>query len=58
MFTRSMYQTPDMLAQHNALERVAELADAGSLRTTLSTGLSPFSAATLRRAHAMVETAT
>jgi hypothetical protein len=34
---------------------VAELADAGSLRTTLSTGLSPFSAATLRRAHAMVE---
>ena len=55
MFTRSMYQTADMIAQHDALERVAELVDAGSLRTTLTTELSPFSAATLRRAHAMVE---
>ena len=55
MFTRPLFQTPDMIAQHDALERVAELVDAGSIRTTLSAELTPFSAATLRRAHAMVE---
>lgn len=55
MFTRPLFQTPDMVAQHDALERVAELVDAGSVRTTLSAELTPFGAATLRRAHAMVE---
>jgi NADPH2:quinone reductase len=55
MFTRPLFQTPDMIAQHDALERVAELVDAGSVRTTLSAELTPFGAATLRRAHAMVE---
>ena len=55
MFTRPLFQTPDMIAQHEALERIAELADAGSIRTTLTAELSPFSAATLREAHAMVE---
>jgi NADPH:quinone reductase-like Zn-dependent oxidoreductase len=44
-----------MIAQHDALERIAALADAGSIRTTLSAELTPFNAATLRRAHAMVE---
>jgi NADPH:quinone reductase-like Zn-dependent oxidoreductase len=55
MFTRPLFQTPDMIAQHDALERIAALADAGSIRTTLSAELTPFNAATLRRAHAMVE---
>lgn len=55
VFTRPLFQTPDMIAQHEALERIAELADAGSIRTTLTAELSPFSAATLREAHAMVE---
>jgi NADPH:quinone reductase-like Zn-dependent oxidoreductase len=44
-----------MIAQHDALERIAELVDAGSLRTTLATELGPIKADTLRRAHAMVE---
>jgi NADPH:quinone reductase-like Zn-dependent oxidoreductase len=55
MFTRPLFQTPDMIAQHDALERIARLVDARSLRTTLTIELGPINAATLRRAHAMVE---
>jgi hypothetical protein len=36
MFTRSLFQTPDMIEQHNLLGRVAALIDEGVLKTTLS----------------------
>ncbi|MFC6082188.1 zinc-binding alcohol dehydrogenase family protein [Sphaerisporangium aureirubrum] len=55
MFTRPLFEPPDMIAQHDLLERVRELVDDGVLRTTLTTSLEPIDAATLRRAHAMVE---
>jgi zinc-binding alcohol dehydrogenase family protein len=55
MYTRSLYQTPDMLAQHHILNRVADLVDAGAIQSTLTTRLAPFTAATLRQAHALVE---
>ncbi|WP_327006743.1 zinc-binding alcohol dehydrogenase family protein [Dactylosporangium sp. NBC_01737] len=55
MFTRSLFQTPDMIAQHELLDRVADLVDAGAIRSTLATRLSPIDAATLTRAHEMVE---
>jgi NADPH:quinone reductase len=55
MFTRALYETDDMIAQHDLLERVAELVDAGTIRTTLTTELGPIEAATLRRAHEMIE---
>jgi zinc-binding alcohol dehydrogenase family protein len=55
MFTRSLYETHDMVAQHNLLDRVGELVDDGTLRTTMTTELGPIDAATLRRAHEMVE---
>jgi NADPH:quinone reductase len=55
MFTRSMYQTADMIEQHNLLNRVAELIDAGTIHTTLTERLSPITAENLRRAHALVE---
>jgi zinc-binding alcohol dehydrogenase family protein len=55
MFTRSLFQTPDMIAQHDLLDRVAELVDAGTIRSTLTAQLSPITAATLTRAHEMVE---
>jgi zinc-binding alcohol dehydrogenase family protein len=55
MFTRPLHETDDMIAQHDLLERVAELVDAGTIRTTLSTELGPIEAATLRRAHEMLE---
>jgi hypothetical protein len=34
MFTRAIYQTPDVIAQHRILEDVAALVDAGVLGTT------------------------
>ncbi len=55
MFTRPVYGTPDMIEQKRLLERVAELVDAGAIRTTLTTAIDDFSAAGLRRAHQLVE---
>jgi NADPH:quinone reductase len=36
MFTRSMYQTPDMVEQKRVLERVAQLVDEQRIRTTVT----------------------
>ena len=55
MFARSKYGTPDMIRQHELLGRVAELIEAGRLRTTATTYRSPIDAATLREAHALQE---
>lgn len=55
MYTRSLYQTPDMGEQGRILDEVAGLADAGTIATTMTELLSPIDAATLKRAHAMVE---
>jgi NADPH2:quinone reductase len=55
MFTRSMYETPDMIAQKHLLERVAELVDEQRVRTTLTRAIADFSASGLRQAHALVE---
>jgi NADPH2:quinone reductase len=55
MFTRSQFETPDMAEQGRLLARVAALIDAGELRTTLTQTLSPINAATLRDAHARIE---
>ncbi len=58
MFTRSTFQTPDMIRQHELLGEVARLVDAGQLRTTLRERIAPISAANLRRAHGMLESGT
>ncbi|KTT17740.1 zinc-binding alcohol dehydrogenase family protein [Pseudacidovorax intermedius] len=55
MFTRSMFETPDMAAQGALLAEVAALADAGRLRTTLGEHYGRIDAANLRRAHAFIE---
>lgn len=55
MFTRAQYRTPDMIAQHRILARVAALVDAGALRTTITETLTPINAANLRAAHARLE---
>lgn len=55
MFTRSTFQTDDMIAQHNMLEDVANLIDNGVLRTTLGEMLGTINAANLKRAHALLE---
>ncbi|WP_430910725.1 zinc-binding alcohol dehydrogenase family protein [Methylobacterium sp. sgz302541] len=55
MFTRSMFGTPDLAEQGRLLNEVSRLVDAGALRTTLAETLGPIDAATLKRAHALIE---
>jgi NADPH:quinone reductase len=55
MFTRSLYQTPDMIGQHDLLCEVARLVDDGLIRTTLGETMGKIDAATLKKAHALVE---
>lgn len=58
MFARAMFQTADMIEQHKLLTYVAGEIDAGRIRTTLDTVLSPINAENMRKAHALVETGT
>ncbi|MCP9630465.1 zinc-binding alcohol dehydrogenase family protein [Rhodopseudomonas palustris] len=55
MFARSTYETADMIAQHDLLDEVAGLIDAGVLRTTLDQTYGTINAASLKRAHALIE---
>ncbi|PIO99961.1 zinc-binding alcohol dehydrogenase family protein [Pleomorphomonas carboxyditropha] len=55
MFTRSLFETPDMGEQGRLLTEVARLVDAGRLRTTVTEVLRPINADNLRRAHAIIE---
>ncbi|POA52842.1 MULTISPECIES: zinc-binding alcohol dehydrogenase family protein [unclassified Pseudomonas] len=55
MYTRSLFETPDMQQQHVILTRVAELIDAGTLKTTVGEHFGRIDAANLRRAHALLE---
>jgi zinc-binding alcohol dehydrogenase family protein len=58
MFTRSTFATPDMIEQHRLLSEAADLIDAGVLRTTMTANFGPLGAASLRRAHAQLESGT
>jgi alcohol dehydrogenase len=51
MFTRAMFQTPDMIQQHELLKEVAHLVDAGRLITTMTRHGGILSPATLAAAH-------
>lgn len=55
MFTRAIYETPDMIAQHRILEELATLLDRGTLRSTLAEHYGTINADNLRRAHALIE---
>jgi len=55
MFTRSSFQTPDMIGQHHLLDDVADLVDKGVLRTTLDQTFGTINAGNLKRAHALLE---
>jgi NADPH2:quinone reductase len=55
MFTRPLFSTPDMIEQHNLLNKVSELVDAGNIRTTLSQTVGAINAANMKKAHSMVE---
>ncbi|KMO76151.1 zinc-binding alcohol dehydrogenase family protein [Mycolicibacterium obuense] len=55
MFTRAMFETPDMIEQQKLLTRAAELVDQGTLSTTVTKTITDFSAAGLAEAHRDVE---
>jgi zinc-binding alcohol dehydrogenase family protein len=55
MYTRSMFETPDMIEQHRILSRVAELIDGGVLKSTVAENFGAINAANLRRAHQLLE---
>jgi zinc-binding alcohol dehydrogenase family protein len=56
MFTRSLYGTSDMEIQGTILAAIATLVETGKVRSTVTTRLKGMDGATLRQAHALVET--
>jgi zinc-binding alcohol dehydrogenase family protein len=55
MFTRPLFQTPDMIEQHRLLNEVSRLVDAGTLRTTMTANAGRIDAEGLKRVHGLVE---
>lgn len=55
MFTRSMFETADVLEQNKLLTEVSRLVEAGKIKTTLGDTFGTINAANLRRAHALIE---
>lgn len=55
MFTRSIYETPDIAEQGKILDTVADLVDDGRIRTTLTERLGPINAANLKAVQARLE---
>jgi zinc-binding alcohol dehydrogenase family protein len=55
MFTRSLYQTADMIKQHELLNSVAELVDNGVIQTTVREHFGKIGSDNLKRAHALIE---
>lgn len=55
MFTRSLFQTPDMAQQNHILETVRRFIDDGTLRPTTGEHYGAITAQNLRRAHDVIE---
>lgn len=55
MFTRSSFQTEDMIAQHHILNKVGALLDEGILKTTVKEILTGLTADNLKKAHRQLE---
>lgn len=55
MFTRSMFKTDDIIAQHQLLNQVAGLVDEGKIKSTLGEHFGTINVENLMRAHALLE---
>lgn len=55
MYTRSMFETDDMQEQHNILNKIADLLDDGTLKTTLNETLLGLTAENFKKAHELLE---
>lgn len=58
MYTRSMFQTPDMIRQHEILAQVASMVDEEQIKTTMAECMGTINAANLIKAHALIESGT
>lgn len=58
MYTRSTFQTEDMIEQHHILNKVADLLDEGILMNTLTQTFQGLSAESLKQAHQQLESGT
>ena len=56
MYSKSFYQTPDMITQHQILEKISQLLDQKIIHSTLTKELSPINVDNLKKAHQLVET--
>lgn len=55
VFTRAMFGTPDMIAQHQLLTDLSRLIQQGQVKSTLKQTLGSINAANLRQAHQLLE---
>jgi len=55
MFTRSMFKTADMIKQHELLNAIAELIDAGKIKTTLNSPYGKLSTDSIMAVHRQLE---
>lgn len=55
MFTRSLFQTADMIEQHHILNKMADLVENGNIKTTVGEHFGNINASNLRKAHALLE---
>lgn len=55
MFTRSLFETEDMIKQHHVFNEIAQLIDSGKIITTLGEHLGRINLENLKRAHTLIE---
>lgn len=55
MYTRSMFETADMQEQHNILNKIADLLDNGTLKSTLNETFTGLKAENFKKAHELLE---
>ncbi|MDB3893017.1 zinc-binding alcohol dehydrogenase family protein [Candidatus Thioglobus sp.] len=55
MFTRSMFQTNDMIMQHELLNKLALMIEKGDIKHTLTHHLNPINVDSITRAHQVIE---
>lgn len=58
MYTRSMFETDDMIQQHHILSRVSALVEQGRIKSTLNQHFGTINAENLTRAHQLLATNT
>ncbi len=55
MFTRSYFQTTDMIEQHHILEQIGEIVEQNKIRSTANKNFGKITAENLRKAHELIE---